>query len=500
MTAAPILILGGGINGAAIARELALNKQDVVLVDRADLASGATAYASRLIHGGLRYLEYREVDLVRESLAERERLLKLAPDFVRPLELVIPTETRFGGWRAAASNYMGWKWLAPRKVVKRGSWIVSTGLRMYDRLSQPCSLPGFRSAPRATTPFGRLGGSSHYHWFCSYWDAQIIAPERFTIALLRDAAEVAKANGARFEVLPYYDVHRDGVDIFLRSKTHVDKETIQLRPAAVINCAGAWVDEALKCIKVESPRCMGGTKGSHLVTFHASLKEALGAQAVYAEAADGRPLFLLPFMGGTLVGTTDLRFEGSPGEATTEDAEVTYLLEVINSIFPAASVTTKDIEAVYCGVRPLPYSPQGGAASITRRHWTQQHKEAPFPLWSVIGGKLTTCRSLAEETAEHVMSSLGRTFIPLTRDRPITESAQKNELSRMIREEWTTHLADLVERRLLKQFDPKFDSTALASYADAMIAAGAFPLEQREAEIADATARMKTFYRKAAFL
>lgn len=500
MSSAPILILGGGINGAAIARELALNKQDVALVDRADLASGATAYSSRLIHGGLRYLEYREVDLVRESLAERERLLRVAPDFVKPLELVIPTESRFGGWRSAAANYMGWKWLTPGKVTKRGSWIVSTGLRMYDRLSQPCSLPGFRTAPRATTPFGRLSGSPSYRWFCSYWDAQIVAPERFTIALLRDAAEVARQNGTRFEVLPYHDVHRDGVDIFIRSQAKSEKATIQLRPAAVINCAGAWVDEALKCIQIESPRCMGGTKGSHLLTFHPGLKEALGEQAVYAEAPDGRPLFLLPFLGGTLVGTTDLRFEGSPGDAVTDDTEIEYLLDAIESIFPAVGVTEKDIEAVYCGVRPLPYSPKGGAASITRRHWTQQHKDAPIPVWSVIGGKLTTCRSLAEETAHLVMAAIGKSFEPLTREREIAETSQKSDVTAILRDEWVTHLVDLVERRLLAQFDPTFDLARLESYADVMIEVGKFEPESRDGEIVAVAKRMSEFYRKRGFV
>lgn len=500
MSSAPILILGGGINGAAVARELVLNKQDVVLVDRADLASGATAYASRLIHGGLRYLEYREVDLVRESLAERERLLRLAPDFVKPLELVIPTESRFRGWRSAAANYMGWKWLAPRRIAKRGSWIVSTGLKMYDRLSQPCSLPGYRTAARGTTPFGRQPGAAAYRWFCSYWDAQIVSPERFTIALLRDAAQVALQNGTRFEVLTYHDVRREGVDVFLRPQAPSTRSDFQVRPAAVINCAGAWVDEALKCLSVSSPRCMGGTKGSHLVTFHPGLKEALGEQAVYAEAPDGRPLFLLPFMGGALVGTTDLRFEGSPGDAVTDDNEVAYLLDAIRSIFPDAGVTEKDIEAVYCGVRPLPYSPKGGAASITRRHWTMQHQDAPIPLWSVIGGKLTTCRSLAEETAHLVMAALGKTFTPQTRERPIVETPHRYDVASILRDEWVTHLTDLMERRLLSQFDPKFDLAKLGGYAEAMVDAGKFKRESRDAEIAIAERRMKEFFRKRGFV
>jgi glycerol-3-phosphate dehydrogenase len=495
MDSDPIVILGGGINGAAIARELVLQRRGVVLVDRADLASGATAYASRLIHGGLRYLEYREVDLVRESLAERERLLRVAKDFVRPLELVIPTESRFGGWRTAAANYLGWRWLAPARTAKRGAWVVSMGLRMYDRLSQPCSLSGFRPVSREQTPFGRLSGSPSYRWYFSYWDGQIAAPERFTIALLRDAAETARAQGTRFDVLTYHDVRRDGAELVVTPQKAGRGKTLALRPAGVINCAGAWVDAALRELEIDAPRQMGGTKGSHLVTFAPRLTEALGSQGVYAEAPDGRPLFLLPFRGGALVGTTDIRFEGPPEEAKAEQEEIHYLVDAVRSIFPASEFEENQIESVYCGVRPLPFSPKGAAASITRRHWTKRHEGTPFPLWSVIGGKLTTCRSLAEETAHQVMTELGLAFTPRTRERPIVERGDPTDAARIVREEWVTHLADLVERRLLAQFDPSFDAAALERCADAMGLEG----DSREVEIKAAQERMRAFYRKRGF-
>src|SRR5262245_9386968 len=171
----PVLILGAGINGAALARELVLNGVGVYLVDTADIASGATAYSSRLIHGGLRYLEYGEFDLVRESLAERTRLLRLAPQVVRPLKLSIPVKTRTSGFVGAARTFLGLRGGATSQ--SRGMWVVRMGLWLYDRYARDPMLPG-HSARRVGEP-ATLAVSSDYRWLCEYWDAQIQYPERF---------------------------------------------------------------------------------------------------------------------------------------------------------------------------------------------------------------------------------------------------------------------------------------------------------------------------------
>ena len=177
----PVLILGAGINGAAIVRELALNGVSVCLVDTADLAFGATAYASRLIHGGLRYLEYGEFDLVRESLAERTRLLRLAPQFVRPLRLFIPIENRFGGlWRSAErflfKGGRGNRAARPSRFAEsRGLYLVQMGFRMYDTYARDPELP--KHATHRRTQEDAIEVNAKYHWLCSYYDAQIRFPE-----------------------------------------------------------------------------------------------------------------------------------------------------------------------------------------------------------------------------------------------------------------------------------------------------------------------------------
>src|SRR5687768_15761238 len=197
----PVLILGGGINGAAAARELLLNGVPVWLVDTADLAFGATAYSSRLIHGGLRYLEFAEFSLVRESLEERARLLRLAPHLVKPLRLFIPVRNSWGGLTQAAGKFLGLP-LQTKKSAHRGLRVVQVGLWLYDRYSKGGSLP-----PRSLHNLGEdgvpavSGNVARRLW--AYSDAQITYPERLVIDFLTDARQLAKEKGIDFRVLTY---------------------------------------------------------------------------------------------------------------------------------------------------------------------------------------------------------------------------------------------------------------------------------------------------------
>ncbi|HEY2840241.1 MAG TPA: FAD-dependent oxidoreductase, partial [Pirellulales bacterium] len=364
----PILILGAGINGAALARELCLNGQSVTLVDTADMAFGATAYSSRLIHGGLRYLEYGEFDLVRESLAERTRLLRLAPQFVKPLRLFIPIENRFGGlWTSASRFLFKGNRAAPAGAHhgSRGLWLVRSGLRMYDVYARDPDLP--RHATHRWGQGESLPVDPKYRWLCSYYDAQVRFPERFVVAMLDDAQTAAAATGARFEALNYHRAALDGrqATIYANGSTQPVRA---FEPAAVINATGAWVDLTLSALRLPSKRLMGGTKGSHLVTWNERLREALAGDGLYAEAADGRPVFVLPFGDATLIGTTDLRYEGEPADAVATQAEIDYLVATVNELLPQARLTSADVDVHYSGVRPLPYVDQGSTASITRRH------------------------------------------------------------------------------------------------------------------------------------
>ncbi len=519
----PVVILGAGINGAALARELSLNGVDVVVVDAADLASGATAYSSRLIHGGLRYLEYGEFDLVRESLEERTRLLKLAPQFVKPLRLFIPVAHRLGGLGPTVRRFLGWETKADRRRnVPRGLWLVRMGLRLYDTYARDPSLPRYEVHP-ATTSAVPGANRQDYRWFCAYWDAQIRYPERFVVSLFKDARCAAAERGSSFELLTYHHVRREGDMLIVCPQNESTASERTIRPIAVINATGAWVDLTLAQIETPARKLMGGTKGSHLVTHNARLREALRGDALYAEAADGRPVFVLPLGESTLIGTTDDRYEGDPRNATASPQEVRYLLETVNRLVPEAKLTESDIAFHYSGVRPLPAVDASKTSAITRRHWLEEHAGGPWPLYSVIGGKLTTCRSLAEGAARTILSKLGveskenssNRPLPGAENYPADAQAQATQFARwssesklasdqiaamwplvgtqidqflrerpgssnasllgtslpvefihwIIDQEWVATLSDLVERRLMLLHEPQLQLATLRALA-----------------------------------
>jgi glycerol-3-phosphate dehydrogenase len=483
----PVLILGAGINGAAVARELALSGVSAIVVDTADLAYGATAYSSRLIHGGLRYLEYGEFSLVKESLEERSRLLTLAPHLVQPLRLYIPSENYLGGMVQSAARFVGLNFRS--QPAPRGSLLVRFGLAMYDAYARDARLPK-RSMHRlgeARTPAGL--NPQRAVWLSAYSDCQIVHTERLVVAFLADAVAAAREHGQSVRVLTYHQASIEEGRVVIRSVDDKD-EPQTIDPAAIINATGSWVDDTLARLPVPSQRLMGGTKGSHFITWNASLREQIGDNGIYAEAADGRPVFVLPFPFGTLVGTTDLPYEGDPATAVATEEELSYLLSVVNDLFPSLSLRRDDVGLHYSGVRPLPFADASTPAAITRRHHLVWNDAAPMPLVSLVGGKLTTCRSLAEETAAEVLARVGRQVTANSRERPIPRLAWDAQLParstrdqrpcellsevvhEVIQSEWVTRLEDLVERRLLWHLHPGLSRDVLRKLAFALVAAG----------------------------
>ncbi len=551
----PVVILGAGINGAALARELTLGGLSVVVVDAYDLAYGTTAYSSRLIHGGLRYLEYGEFDLVKESLAERTRLLRLAPQFVRPLKLFIPVANRFGGLLASAGRFFGFGRgrAAAQAAGSRGAWLVQAGLRLYDAYARDPELPKhqtFRTAQQHEVCLD----AQKYPWVCAYYDAQILFPERFVVALLDDARQAAEKSGVSLEIFTYHRAELNGRRLDIHSLAGGAAPVRCVQPAAIVNATGAWVDRTLAELHVKSPTLMAGTKGSHFITAHAGLRAALGDHGLYAEAADGRPVFILPFGDASLVGTTDLPYEGDPADAVAEPEEIEYLLGVVNALIPNVRLVPSDVDLHYCGVRPLPYVGPSSPAAVTRRHWLEAHLGAELPVYSIIGGKLTTCRSLAEESAGAIRQRLGLPTSANSRDRPlpggdnypadaaalvaeINRLAEKFSLSRAqiaavwrlrgtqteaildeclagdkqllvgvdlplgfarwtIRHEWVRRLDDLVERRLMLLYDRRLSEACLKQLAELLVEAGLLPAGERQAEVRRTIERLQTHFGK----
>jgi glycerol-3-phosphate dehydrogenase len=412
----PVLILGAGVHGAAIALELVLNGVPVCVVDAFDLAFGATSKSSRLIHGGLRYLEYGDFQLVRESLEARRRNLDLAPQFVKPLQFYIPTSKRFSGLVRSAIGFFGGSrtsWGQPWTAAKaeRGFWPLMAGLFLYGGMTSlpPSMVVGAPGAPRVNP--------NRYYWLLSYTDAQMLYPERLVVALLAEARQVAAEHGVPFEVCTYTAVEpRDG-ELVLRD-TIAGGVCRPIRPQVVVNATGAWGDATLEELRIEHAGLFGGTKGTHLVTWNEQLRDALGGQAVYAEADDGRLVFVLPFGEAVLVGTTDETFAGSPEGAAATEEEIGYLLHLVNEVMDCR-ITREDVTLTYSGVRPLPKSNVADNAAVSRGHTIVERESLGKTVFTLVGGKLTTWREFGQEVSDRVLQRLGKSRRENCLNRPV---------------------------------------------------------------------------------
>ncbi len=374
-------MVGAGINGCGIARDAALRGLRVVLIDKGDIASGTTAWSTRLIHGGLRYLEHVEVGLVRESLRERERLLRIAPHLVHPLSFLIPIYDR----------------------DRRGPWTIRAGMLAYDALSfdkseerhHMLNAEQARQREPGLAEEGLRGAAV-------YFDAQAEYPERLSVENALDAHD----HGAT--ILTHRMVDRLLVEDGRVLGVALEDGPV-IRAAVTVNVTGPWVDKVLAGVTgAPAQRLIGGTKGVHLVVgrFDGAPDEAL-----YVEATDGRPYFIVPWNDLFLIGTTDTRYDGDLDHVVADEDEIEYLISATNEVIPQAGLTRQDVLYTYAGVRPLPETREG-EDSITRRHVIHDHAPEIQGLLSIIGGKLTTYRNLAEETVDAVLGKLEREADP----------------------------------------------------------------------------------------
>ena len=380
-----IIVIGAGINGAGIALDASQRGLKVLVVEKHDYGSGTTSASTRLIHGGLRYLEYLEFGLVRESLQEREILLHIAGDMVRPIPILLPIY----------------------KSGRRGFLTISLGMALYDLLSLNKSVPGHRMLSRAATlqhepalqPQGLRGSAL-------YFDSQIEFPERLCWTLVHQAQR-AGAIAINYCQAIAFEMENDVQMITLRDLR--DSRQHQVRGRVVINAAGPWVDEVRQLRNPRAEKLIGGTKGSHLVVR----KKPGGPQnAIYTESPDdGRPFFIIPWLDYYLIGTTDLIYDGNLNEVVITRDEVDYLLHGVNAILQGYTVGYDDILYTYSGVRPLPATRHRKAAAITRRYHIYVDKTRPGCAASIdiVGGKLTTYRRLAEQTVDKIARILKRT-------------------------------------------------------------------------------------------
>ncbi|MBX9454607.1 MAG: glycerol-3-phosphate dehydrogenase/oxidase [Rhizobium sp.] len=397
-----VLVIGGGINGISVFRELALQGVDVLLVERSDYCSGASAALSRMVHGGLRYLENGEFKLVKESLEERDRLLANAPHYVSPLMTTVPVFDVFSGVANGAVRFLG----LSRRPSRRGAVVVKLGLSIYDFLTRRrAAMPGHSFRGRRRT-FGLwpalnpdLIGSA------TYYDAQVSHPERLGIELLKDGLQA----GVHARALNYAEVRRGAQGLVLHDG--VTGRSTAIAPRIVVNATGGWIDLTNRGIlpddAVPAP-LMGGTKGSHLMIDNPDLLEALGGHMLYYENEDGRICILFPYLGKVLVGSTDIRVD-DPGTVRCEADERDYILQSLAFVLPDIKIAPEQIVYQFAGVRPLPASEDSFTGRIPRDHFcTVVETVGSPPVLCMIGGKWTTFRSFGELASTMVLERLGR--------------------------------------------------------------------------------------------
>ncbi len=402
-----VLVIGGGVNGVAVLRELALNGLSVALVERADFCRGASGASSRMAHGGLRYLENREFRLVAESARERNLLLKYASHTTSPLEIVVPLTNLFGGLLGSVQRFLGLTSKdGPLSVVA-----LKGALFLYELLGRVEKV-----LPRHRVVFFRRDFpsalSSCYKALIRYHDARIRNPEALVLEMLEDAL-VTSDKAACLN-------HVSWVCGAAGTITVTDSVTgagFTLRPKLVVNAAGAWIDAVNAGLGLATAY-IRLVKGAHLLLRHDALSERMGGRAFYFDDGSGRMVISYPLEGTVLLGTTEIPVD-DPDDQRVDDAEIDYLLKSVSRLFEDIEVTRDHIVAVTSGIRPLQAGGHVSANHANRDHVIAEDvlPGAGIPILSLVGGKWTTFRSLGEQVADRIMHKFGSRRMIDTRHR-----------------------------------------------------------------------------------
>jgi glycerol-3-phosphate dehydrogenase len=377
-----LLVIGGGINGAGIARDAALRGLRVALVEQSDFASGTSSRSSKLIHGGLRYLEQGEVRLVLEATRERERLRRLAPHLVRPMRFVYPVyaDAAVGRVKLAAALW---------------AYDLLAGIRNVRRHRMLGAAATHRAEPMLRTE--GLRGAGEY-WDCWTDDARLVLE---TLLSARDEGAVAVSYARVVELVK----EADRV-VGARVSDRLGGRKLVVRARAVVNAAGPWVD-AVTAMDAPAPQRLRPTKGVHIVVPRARLGHE--AAIVLHAVQDRRVMFVIPWDECSLIGTTDTDHPDGTMPPTVEPEDVAYLLDSVNHYFPAADVHPRDVVSAFAGLRPLVAPPAGRDASPSAVSREQEIFVSRAGLITIAGGKLTTYRVVAEQVVDRVAERLIRT-------------------------------------------------------------------------------------------
>jgi glycerol-3-phosphate dehydrogenase len=457
-----LLVVGGGITGAGVARDAARRGLRVALVEAEDFASGTSSRSSRLIHGGVRYLEHGYLHLVFEASRERRRLLKIAPHLVRPLQFTWPI-------------YQG---------ARISRWKLAAGLTLYDTLAlfrnvgrhRRLSADGVREAEPSLETDGLTGGAA-------YWDAAT-DDARLTLANVIDASAhgAVVLNHARVATLTFGSSGGSADGAVVRDAR--GGHELRVRARLVVNATGPWTDEIAKMEGGEHGPAVRGTKGVHIAVPSERVGN-VGAVTMLSPD-DGRVMFTLPSTPGiTIVGTTDTATSEHPAEVRASGADVRYLLSACNRFFPTASLTEADVIAAWAGIRPLVATGnKGNPSSASREHSIRFSARGVL---TVTGGKLTTYRAMAEQIVDQAVERLGRparqcdtATAMLPGHRPPASPAdvrlvdglpwRTQDVVAGVEQEFADSLADVMIRRTSLAFELRDQGISLAPRVAALMA------------------------------
>lgn len=435
-----VAVIGGGAIGAGVARDAARRGLRVALFEQHDFGSGTTAASTRLIHGGLRYLESADIRLVRMDLRERETLLRIAPHLVRPLEFLLP----FYG------------------ASRRTRLKVRAGMLLYDALSFAKSVPGHRMLPAAEVrareprlaPHG-LGGAA------AYFDAQAALPERLCLENVLDA----ESHGASaFNYAEVTGALTEGGRITgVRVRDRLNGAALDVRARTVINAAGPWLDRVARRLELSPAPRLRTTMGIHLV-----LPSLTTCALALVSPVDRRLVFAIPWLDHTLVGTTDTDMSGDPGRVRPAAEHISYLLRSVQPYLP--SVTASEIRFTTAGVRAL-VSEEGRPSAVSRLHRIVDGERSGAPgLVSIVGGKLTGYRAIAEEAVDQICRVLGLGARCSTADAPLPGARPRAA------EAWPAAIAPETRLHLRDLYGERAIDVARLAAADASLAERLEPL------------------------
>ncbi len=397
-----VLVIGGGINGAATFRDLALQGVNVTLIERGDYMSGASAASSHMIHGGIRYLENGEFRLVQEAVQERNRLLKTAPHYVKPLQTTIPIFSTFSGITAAPLRFLTHK---QSTTTERGALLIKVGLLLYDSFSRDGgSVPRHQFHGRRKSLADQPALNPNLKYTATYYDAAMNNPERLGLDVLLDGVVAGGRSANYVEAIGAAKSVQGAGGVLVRDRLY--GEEFVLTADVIVNTTGPWTDLTNDALGTPTT-FMGGTKGSHIVLDNPALLAATKGRELFFENDDGRIVLICPIKGRVLVGTTDV--DADPRDPMIEtDDDTEYFFKLVSHIFPDVAIDRSQIIFTYAGIRPLPRHDDETPGFVSRDYRIEKGSFGGSPLLSLVGGKWTTFRAFGEHMTNDVLALLKR--------------------------------------------------------------------------------------------